>query len=106
MNEFAEFQANPLYKRISGNPIIQKNFRQSHYTKEFDAITLYRKNFMQSHYTERISCNHIIPKEFQAIPLYERISGNLVLQKNQHLEFLLQFQSKYSEREKWELLPI
>jgi hypothetical protein len=41
MNEFAEFQANPLYKRISGNPIIQKNFRQSHYTKEFQAITLY-----------------------------------------------------------------
>jgi hypothetical protein len=71
--------------RVSGKPIIQKTFRQSHYTEEFQAI---------------------IPKEFPAIPLYERISGNLILQKNLHLEFLLQFQSKYSEGEKWELLPI
>ncbi len=63
MNGFAEFQANPLYKRISGNPIIQKNFRQSHYTKEFQAITLDRKNFRQSHYM----------KEFQAISFHKRI---------------------------------
>jgi hypothetical protein len=54
MNGFAEFQANPSYKRISGNHIIQK---------EFQAIVLYQKNFRQSHYT----------KEFQAISFYKRI---------------------------------
>jgi hypothetical protein len=73
-----------------------QSFRQTHHTKDFQAIPLYK----------RISGNHIIPKEFQAIPLYERISGNVIPQKNLYLEFLLQFQSKYSEREKWELLPI
>jgi hypothetical protein len=47
-NGFAKFQANPSYKRISGNPIIQKNFRQSHYTKEFQAISFYKRIYILS----------------------------------------------------------
>ncbi len=42
-----------------------QSFRQTHHTKEFQAITLYKKNFRQSYYTKRISGNPIIRKNFR-----------------------------------------